>query len=171
MRKWHSNRQEALRDIQVSETECSVIQFSPYEFTKTLGLTLACQTDQLSYVIQPIISQFVIKRTVLSTVASIFDPLELVSPCTIIAKIIIQELWSAKQSWDQALPDVLSVNRSKLKTKLPILNNLLMPRCVVCPRFTSVELHGFSDASERAYGACDYIRSVNDKGESFVWLL
>ena len=51
------------------------------------------------------------------------------------------------------------------------MNNLRIPRNVICPKYTSVEIHGFSDASEAAYGACIYVRSNRSDGEVYVRLL
>nr|CAH7763628.1 unnamed protein product [Callosobruchus chinensis] len=45
------------------------------------------------------------------------------------------------------------------KADLDILNELNIPRQVLCPNSETVCLHGFADASERAYGACIYIVS------------
>jgi hypothetical protein len=36
---------------------------------------------------------------------------------------------------------------------------------------TEIQLHGFCDSSERAYGACLYLRSVNQQGEVTTKLL
>lgn len=46
-----------------------------------------------------------------------------------------------------------------------------MPRHVVCKNYTEIQLHGFADASQRAYGACVYIRSQNPEGVVEVKLL
>lgn len=46
----------------------------------------------------------VTKRTVFSQIAQIFDPLGLLSQCRILAKLIMQQLWIAKLSWDESLP-------------------------------------------------------------------
>jgi hypothetical protein len=36
---------------------------------------------------------------------------------------------------------------------------------------TEIQLHGFCDSSERAYGGCLYLRSVNQQGEVHTKLL
>lgn len=46
-----------------------------------------------------------------------------------------------------------------------------IPRRVICNDPIRIELHGFSDASERAYGACIYVRSTNSSQEHHVKLL
>lgn len=52
----------------------------------------------------------------------------------------------------------------KLKAQLPNVNQLSVPRCVkfnIESKF--IQIHGFCDASQRAYGACIYIRTQLDR--------
>ncbi|GJQ79178.1 hypothetical protein Trydic_g5426 [Trypoxylus dichotomus] len=56
--------------------------------------------------------------------------------------------------------------------QLPTLNNLHIPRKVTTfNEFVELQLHGFSDASEKAYGACIYVRATNATGEHVTQLL
>nr|XP_023014014.1 uncharacterized protein LOC111503828 [Leptinotarsa decemlineata] len=48
--------------------------------------------------------------------------------------------------------------------QLPLLEKLLFPRCLVSPNVVSIQMHGFCDASEKAYGACIYLRTTNSEG-------
>ncbi|XP_071628423.1 uncharacterized protein [Temnothorax longispinosus] len=72
----------------------------------------------------------------LSQIASLFDPLGLVGPVIVKAKILLQQLWQNKLDWDE-----------------------------------SVSLHGFCDASEKAYGAVLYLRSTTSSGIHIVRLV
>ena len=47
------------------------------------------------------------KRSVLSIAAKVFDPLGLLEPFTVKAKMMLQELWKQKVSWDSQLPEKL----------------------------------------------------------------
>jgi hypothetical protein len=50
----------------------------------------------------------------------------------------------------------------RLQHKLPIINCILIDRLIISKEeLERTELHGFSDASEAAYGACIYIRSID----------
>nr|CAI5840489.1 unnamed protein product [Callosobruchus analis] len=56
-------------------------------------------------------------------------------------------------------------------SNFPKLNVIKFPRHVICPYSTSIQLHGFCDASEKAYEAIMYVRSVDAQGNCFVNVL
>ena len=50
------------------------------------------------------------KRSILSLVSSIYDPLGWVSPLTVRGKMFLQTLWKEKKDWDEKLnPDQIKV--------------------------------------------------------------
>jgi len=94
------------------------------------------------------------KRCVTSDVARIYDPLGLIGPVIVTAKIFIQQLWHLKYEWDAKLPENLQTQWDKFRKDLPALHNAKIPRHVVGPQeYLKLELHAFADASELAYGA------------------
>ncbi|XP_018376530.1 PREDICTED: uncharacterized protein LOC108769819 [Trachymyrmex cornetzi] len=105
------------------------------------------------------------KRLILSEVARLFDPLGLIGPVIVTAKIIIQELWQTGHQWDESVPQSIQSRWIKLRSQLVDLNELRIPRCV---KFAAdpqlVQVHGFCDASQRAYGACIYLRTETANG-------
>lgn len=107
------------------------------------------------------------KRAVLSETAQLFDPLGWLSPVTIVAKILIQTLWLLKIDWDTPLPPREEQQWSQFVLELPALNSIEIPRWLGwLPSSRLVELHGFADASERAYAAVLYVRVVSASGDS-----
>ncbi|GFT55541.1 integrase catalytic domain-containing protein [Trichonephila clavipes] len=48
---------------------------------------------------------------------------------------------------------------------LEAVNNISIDRCIVIHRAESIELHAFSDASEKAYGSSIYLKSISALGE------
>jgi len=50
--------------------------------------------------------EIITKHIVLSLVTQIFDPLGLIGPVTIKAKILLQSLWQLKVAWHPATRDV-----------------------------------------------------------------
>lgn len=107
------------------------------------------------------------RRGVLSTVASVYDPLGFVVPFILVGKHILQQMCRDKLSWDDTLPDDL---RPLWESWLQDLKNLAVvkiQRCYVPPKFEvqHYELHHFSYASVSGYGECSYLRAVSTSGE------
>lgn len=171
LQKWASNSKEVLDHLRDKYSLAPILVFGETEKTKTLGLYWSCNEDVLMFRIDTNNRDRVTKRTVLSDIAQIFDPLGLVAPCVIIAKVILQRLWLNKLSWDESLPSDLNTRWCNFKQQLPELNYLKIPRHVLCHNPVSIGIHGFSDASLEAYGACVYLRSVSESGPMQVRLL
>lgn len=171
LRKWISNSATVLNKIS-SNSSSANFQFNEKDGNKTLGLYWSCKSDVLMFAITECSKHVAItKRTILSDIAQIFDPLGLLSPCIIIAKIILQKLWSYKLTWDETLPCELHSKWQNLRLQLSNLNQLQIPRRVICQNAAIIELHGFSDSSSEAYGANVYIRSISHDNNIQVSLL
>lgn len=138
---------------------------------KTLGLTWLPTSDQFIIKTNWKETSKVTKRTILADTAHIFDPLGMVSPVIILAKIFLQELWRSKLDWDAAVPMETYTKWLHFRAKLQHLNSLKIPRHMVLSDATDIQLHCFSDASQRAYGAAIYIRSSGQNGEIKVQLV
>ncbi|XP_037893969.1 uncharacterized protein LOC119640200 [Glossina fuscipes] len=85
----------------------------------------------------------------------------LISPVIIMATIFIQQLWRLDLGWDDELPIEYQMAWSNFRRQLCNLIDLEVDRLA----FTSdakYEMHAFSDSSESAYGACVYIRCINN---------
>jgi hypothetical protein len=111
------------------------------------------------------------KRQVLRTIASILDPLGLLSPLVILYKALLQKLWQDNLLWDEQLTLLRQEEWNQLIITLPKLSQIYIPRKVICAQATPFHLHAFCDASEIAYGACIYIRSTNKNDQVFNQLL
>ena len=68
------------------------------------------------------------KRTVLEQVMKIYDPLGLVSPFTLLAKMYLSEVWSRNLDWDTHLPADLTTKWVSFLTTLFKLDRLRLPR-------------------------------------------
>ena len=103
----------------------------------------------------------VTKRQVLKQSSKSFDPLGLTSPVTVRAKLLLQTLWQQKVSWDKPLSPEYQQLWQMLLHDLQHLNTIPIPRYYLKDRMSTdepVELHMFSDASTKAYGAVGYLR-------------
>ena len=111
----------------------------------------------------------VTKRLILKTVASFYDPPGWIQPAVIKLKILFQEAWKLDLDWDSEVPEELSTAWRNVIADLKTLNTIRIPRCY-CTNdesnpIVSVDLHGFSDASSTAYGACVYLKFTLEDGE------
>nr|CAI5867025.1 unnamed protein product [Callosobruchus analis] len=177
--KWKSNSpvvMEFLRTLNnpISDQSSSdkTKPFGEYYQSKTLGLYWDSEHDTLKFKVN--ISKVytkVTKRVILLEIASIFDPMGLLSPSIIIAKILLQGLWQANISWDDEIPEDILNKWNQFRHELPLLNDIEIKRHVLCHNPVYIELHGFSGASIKAYGAVIYIRSIDVAGKIHVSIL
>lgn len=171
LRKWTSNNDNVLNHFQDDTDTISVLRFGDNEQTKTLGIQWLCKSDFLTYHISDELQFPTTKRKILSDIAKIYDPLGLLSPCTILAKILIQNLWAQKVDWDEKVPLEIEQKWQRFRQSFPKLNELRIPRTILCESPCVVQLHGFCDASQSAYSASLYCRSISPNGEVHVNLI
>ncbi|XP_036320401.1 uncharacterized protein LOC118734827 [Rhagoletis pomonella] len=106
--KWHSNC-ATFRD----DSTLKNLSFDETAVTNALGITWDQSNETFLFAFQPKNkSTKVTKRMVLSIASSLFDPLGLLTPIIVIAKIILQEIWLLKLDWDESLPQNLHLARA-----------------------------------------------------------
>jgi len=98
------------------------------------------------------------KRSILS-IASLFDPLVLLSPIIIMVKMILQELWILNLNWDESVPHSLLDAWTDYLESLNMFPTLQVPRCCLQNAYSNIQLHEFCDASIRTYRCCVYVRT------------
>ncbi|GFT59565.1 DUF1758 domain-containing protein [Trichonephila clavipes] len=169
LHKWVSNSPELLKDLSASSYVFDKeFQDAP---VKTLGMLWDPKVDCLTYKVKISDKVNFSKRDVLSEIARLYDPLGLIGPIVTKAKIFIQELWKIKLDWSEQLPPDAMEEWMNFYQKLSKVNNFKIPRCILLPATIRIEIHGFSDASERAYAAVVYIKCFNESGQSQTRLL
>lgn len=173
LRKWASNPLDLLADIDPSDHGHAIDKPLIDETTlKILGIVWVPTLDVYRFKINLAKNLKITKRSVLSLVARLYDPLGWVSPVIIIAKLLIQKLWLKGINWDEPLPQDLSEFWSLYYLDLPNLEKLLIPRWTGQGKeMIASSIHGFSDASNAAYAAVAYLRIVFRSGETRVILL
>ena len=108
------------------------------------------------------------KRMVLEQVMRIFDPLGLLSPHVLKAKILLRETWEENLGWDEELPQNLYLKwKLWLQTCFQV-DKTSFHRCTGPwpdePKQEDPELIIFSDGSIMAAAACAYVRWKLDDG-------
>ena len=87
--------------------------------TKVLGMLWDVVSDKLSYPVREIeIHDHVTKREILQQTSRIYDPLGLISPVTVRAKLLLQTLWQHKFDWDTPLPGEIQEKWIRLASDL-----------------------------------------------------
>ncbi|XP_076065140.1 uncharacterized protein LOC143039170 [Oratosquilla oratoria] len=141
--------------------------------SKVLGIKWDVENDCFFFVSKGVQTQNVTRRVMLSQLASTYDPLGLILPIIVPAKILFQEATRLKISWDESIPISLCQKWLKWIASLYEISRLRFPRCVLPLELNGCtsELHHYCDASEVTFGACTYIRTINQDGKVRVALL
>ncbi|XP_049319056.1 uncharacterized protein LOC125780640 [Astyanax mexicanus] len=170
LHKFISNSKEVLATIPKEECAEAATErdmaLGELQMERALGVQWCVAFDEFQFRVVIKESPFT-RRGVMSTVASIYDPLGFVAPFILVGKQILQQMCRDKLSWDDALPDDLQPQWERWLQDLQHLVNVKIPRCYIPSSFKAqhYELHHFSDASVSGYGACSYLRVVNESGE------
>lgn len=104
------------------------------------------------------------KRNFLKGIATLFDPLGLLTPYPVRARILPQEMWASGVDWDEPVGENLSQQATQWFNELPALSSLKVLQCLRDP--TTIEemtIHTFVDSSQ-AYGADCYVRHLYKDG-------
>ena len=171
LRQWASNDPRILKNIPKEDIDKNY-NLDRDQTLKTLGLSWNTVDDTIVYSIKHMSSHLKLtKRSILSEIAKIFDPLGLLGPIVLYAKKIMQDLWRAKIDWDESVPMHIHETWMKFSTELEASQKFSFDRKTIPYGKSNVELHGFCDASQIGYGACIYLRSKTPEGGFIVRLL
>ena len=195
LRKWKTNSSEVAKEIadtEGNEMQVKDVSVSSEESyaketlgldtlegkTKVLGISWEIEKDRLDLDLYKVgkeadDSVCATKRGILSTLASLYDPLGLISPVVVTAKILFQELCLEKLGWDDTLPQEKVLVWQTWLEDLRETRTISFPRCVLEDRkgdVFSYQLHGFADASQKAYCAMVYLVCVTEQ-RTFTKLL
>lgn len=174
MQKWASNSVKLMNEIYQNPVLNSTNKLIKVDdVIKILGLSWNMHTDSFQYTVNlPVQMGRVTKRTILSDISRLFDPLGWIAPVIILAKIFMQRLWLSGLTWDQEVTPTLLDEWNTFRQELTALNEFVVPRWIgVSSNICGMELHGFSDASNDAFSAVVYLRVADNEGNIIVNLL
>jgi len=138
LRNWECSENQVRDDIKTTDV------------TKVLGLiwnktddTLLCEIPEL------FVSEQVTKQDMLSYKSTIFDPIEFLSPATVLPKLILQTAWLVRQGWDEELPQEKVSKFKKWQTELQCLQDVSIGRHIRrgLDSAISTELYTFCDVT------------------------
>ncbi|UYV74955.1 hypothetical protein LAZ67_12001892 [Cordylochernes scorpioides] len=88
-----------------------------------------------------------------------------------LSMLMLTKLWAAKLTWDLPIPVGLQESWKALQNVLASLHQVQIPRWIRLHELSTYEIHGFSDASQRAYAAMVYIKIIHNSSIHDVYLL
>ena len=150
LHKWHLNvpELETVGNVSEEQQESNAKEQLGVKAgeTKILGMVWN-KTDDTLGVTFPEPCEQVTKRRILRSLASVFDPLGMVSPVTPTGKLIYRDACDQKLPWDTQLPENLLKRWRKCERELPEIT--VVPRSLSCFRepIEAIDVHSFGDAS------------------------
>ncbi|XP_055308887.1 uncharacterized protein LOC129572810 [Sitodiplosis mosellana] len=165
LRKIVSNSPELLEAIPECDKEQNV------SIVKVLGIPWNPKNDEFVFNIKLNIHERPrTKRQLASEIATVqYDPLGWIAPVIVKAKILLQNVWKLKHennkpyAWDDDLPIEIVNEWMSYKSRLSVVNSIVIPRWLGTATKMKVELHGFSDACAKAISANVYIRFASEE--------
>ena len=143
-------------------TEPKVIASSKEESSHVLGLKWDHNNDTLvvSRGTSSTVTKSLTQRLVLSLVSKVFDPIGLVAPFTVGARLLLKDIWRVSgQHWDEELPKDTVERFLEWSVELPKLAAITIPRSYFSGNFEYLELHMFGDSSQEVFSAVAFLRA------------
>ena len=100
------------------------------------------------------------QRVILSLVSAVYDPIGLVAPYTVAARLLLKDIWRIHgQQWDDNLPGDTVTKFIEWSKELETLSQIEIPRSYFAGPFTALELHMFGDSSQDIFSAVAFLRA------------
>ena len=163
LHKWHSNELDLEKEAGLIDSEEQSYAQEQLGVdrgeTKLLGLSWDNISDVISIKF-PEQLETSTKRSILSCLASVYDPLGVVSPITLVGKIIFRDTCEAKLKWNEQLQGNLRKQWEawaiSLSERIGVTRSIAFSREEIC----AIDLHGFGDASGQGTCAAVYAHII-----------
>lgn len=174
LRKWTSNSRHLLEHLPPEHIlKKDFLNIDRNSSIKTLGICWNAAADEFSFSVEEFTrSPSITKRNVLSAIAKLYDPAGWLSPIVISAKILMQQIWKDGTKWDENLLPATKQQWLVFLANFPDIQTIRIPRWVKYSPWTTIQLHGFCDSSEKAYAAVVYVRaqhSLTSFSSQLLW--
>lgn len=158
LREWASNivpEDEELKHILIKERTVPV-----------LGMLWDTKKDELFCDLSSITAPIgkLTKRSLLSVTQKLFDVIGFTCPVSLVPKLLLQEVWREKLTWDEELPDEIAENFIKWFDNIHWLDQCRIPRRMsfLKTAISDTSIHVFCDASKLAYASCVFLRRESE---------
>ncbi|MGL4326324.1 MAG: hypothetical protein ACRCS7_02470, partial [Tannerellaceae bacterium] len=158
--KWNSNNKGVLSCLQPYQRVTDLPELTLGDSCqRTLGVKWNLMKDAFLFdMVEP--PDHPTRRSLLSYVASIYDPLGFIAPLVLPGKLLRQEFCRLGMGWDVSMDKCMQSSYVKRIELIRLISSIEIKRCLV-PDVSpedSYELHTFADASESGYSAVSYLR-------------
>ena len=142
-------------------TKPKVIASSKEDSSHVLGLKCDHNNDTLvlSWGTSSTVTKSLTQRMVLSLVSKLLDPMGLVTPFMVGARLLLKDLWRVSgQYWDEELPKDTVERFLEWSAELPKPDTFTVPRSYFSGNFEYPELHMFGDSSQDVFSVVPFLR-------------
>jgi len=130
--KWLTNKPAVIEVIPVEKRAKEFRLEEESEIAvKTLGLKWLASSDCFTFDALSKLPTKITKRTFLSTLSRIFDPLGFLAAFVIRAKAITQNMWLAGVGWDDILAPEINKEAQDWISEIPYLKDVKIDRCLM----------------------------------------
>ena len=185
MRKWLTNDSQVRARIEIdAKADSAPVREEDITYAKSsVGLRLGCkgqkvlglawdyEVDVISFDLRETAEHTrgltAAKRNTLRLLAGIFDPLGIMGPATVKVKIMFQEVCRQKSGWDDPLQGEVKQSIESWIKSLIDCQTIMIHWCVwdhLPEKVLHCSLHGFADASKKAYCALIYLVYITSTG-------
>ena len=158
LRSWASNS-PALQQVATKDQtiDCNTT-------VNILGMKWNTVTDTMSLTPKPLPSNSLVsKRSILQDSSMIYDPLGWATPVTVRAKILLQDVWQRKCTWDTPLDKDLCDRWLSIRQDIVDLPMVTHSRTYFHQQPGMPDhIYVFADASAKAYGAVAYVHKGSE---------
>eukprot|EP00795_Rhopilema_esculentum_P004212 gene4212-20399_t len=183
LHKWKTNHVEVRKHIEEKsyQKDSTTVTYAKESLgtkdsqSKILGLKWNPEEDTLGISMEAVLdvkNGKVTKREVLSRLSKVNDPLGIVGPVAVTAKLIFQDICKENKDWDEPVSPEIEMRWKKWMQAVSRLTELKIPRCIMPaiggPR--KISIHVFGDASKAAYCTAVYLvwHNENQSGAHLV---
>ena len=166
-RKWVTNS-KVISDLIPKDDKAVVFDVLAENVSamKTLGLWWRAEGDTFEFKSSLSVVEKITKRIWLSKISTLFDPLGFITPFTIRARILVQQIWVKGYTWDEVVDNEIKCACLAWLKELSQLPEIKVLRWLYMSNDAdTTEFHIFVDASGLAYGAVCYVKTVSNSGK------
>ena len=157
MTKFVSNDRDILKSLPQDDlsANCQSVNLDLEKILSERALVILWNPNNDTVKVKAVVKAFpLLKRGLLNFISSVFDPLGLLTPSMLEAKLILQQLWKISLDWDEKIP--LRTLKNIEKVKLPRWYGFSFKN------IKNIKLHDFADASSCTYGIVVYFRFIKE---------